>query len=163
MGVYDGAGDDNVLRERTPERYRNLCLVQAMENLDMIDTMGIGIRWMFFEQRKRYFPLPEYNLEDPNHAVLTIYGKLIDENYRRLVIEHKNLSIDEMMALDPIQKKQQIPKAMVQDLRIKKINRRALSQCVCFCDVAGVPEERARYIKIKPLTSIIINSSFLNL
>ena len=31
-------------------------LVQAMVNLDMIDTLGMGIRRMFFEQRKRYFP-----------------------------------------------------------------------------------------------------------
>ena len=60
-----------------------------MVNLHMIDTMGMGIRLMFMEQRKRYFPLPEYSLKDPNHVHLTIYGKLIDENYSRILIENQ--------------------------------------------------------------------------
>jgi ATP-dependent DNA helicase RecG len=146
---YDGAVDDYVLRERTPERYRNPFLVQAMVNLDMIDTMGMGIRRMFFEQRKRYFPLPEYNLEDPNHVVLTIYGKLIDENYSRALIEHKNLSIYEVMALDRIQKKQEISKALVQKLRTKKLIEGRYPHVFVSAHVAEAPEERARYIKNK--------------
>ncbi len=51
-------------KKRTPGRYRNPLLVQAMVNLDMIDTMGMGIRRMFLEQRKRFFPLPEYDVHD---------------------------------------------------------------------------------------------------
>lgn len=87
-GFYDGTVDDYVLREWTPEKYRNPFLVQAMVNLDMIDTMGMGIRRMFMEQRKRYFPLPEYDLKDPNHVRLTIYGKLLDENYSTILFEN---------------------------------------------------------------------------
>lgn len=148
-GFYDGAVDDYVLRERTPERYRNPFLVQAMVNLDMIDTMGMGIRRMFFEQRKRYFPLPEYNLDDFNHVVLTIYGKLIDENYSRALIQHKDLSIDEVMALDRIQKKQKIPKDMVKDLRTKKLIEGRYPNVFVSAHIAGAPEERAQYIKNK--------------
>ncbi|MBS0656121.1 MAG: transcriptional regulator [Verrucomicrobia bacterium] len=152
-GFYDGAVDDYVLRERTPERYRNPFLVQAMVNLDMIDTMGMGIRRMFFEQRKRYFPLPEYNLDDSNHVVLTIHGKLIDENYSRALIQHKDLSIDEVMALDRIQKNQKIAKDMVKDLRTKKLIEGRYPNVFISALVAEAPEERAQYIKNKAFDS----------
>ena len=57
------------------------------------------------------------------------------------VIEHKNLSIDEVMALDCIQKKQQIPKAMVQDLRTKKLIEGRYPNVFISAHVAGAPEE----------------------
>ena len=60
---YEGTPEQYVLRSKTPQRYRNPFLAQAMVNLDMIDTMGYGIRKMFLEQRRRFFPMPEY---DPN-------------------------------------------------------------------------------------------------
>ena len=56
-GFFEGTLEDYVLRDKTPEHYRNSFLVNAMVNLDMIDTMGYGIKKMFLEQRKRYFPL----------------------------------------------------------------------------------------------------------
>lgn len=54
---YEGTPDDYVLGERTPHRYRNPFLVQAMVELGMIDTMGYGIHRMHKGQAKRYFPL----------------------------------------------------------------------------------------------------------
>lgn len=146
-GFYDGTVNDYVLKERTPERYRNPFLVQAMVNLDMIDTLGMGIRRMFLEQRKRYFPLPEYDLEDANHVRLTIYGKLIDENYSRTLIEHNDLSIDEVMALDRIQKKQEIPKTMVQELRTKGLIEGRYPNIFVSAHIAETTGERAVYIK----------------
>lgn len=152
-GFFDGAVNDYVLRERTPERYRNPFLVQAMVNLDMIDTLGMGIRRMFFEQRKRYFPLPEYDLEDANHVRLTIYGKLIDENYSRALIERKDLSINEVMALDRIQKKQEIPKSMVQELKTKGLIEGRYPNVYVSAHIADTVDERAIYIKNRAFDS----------
>ena len=146
-GFYDGTVDDYVLRERTPERYRNSFLVQAMVNLDMIDTVGMGIRRMFLEQRKRYFPLPEYNFEDPNHVQLIIYGKLIDENYSRILIENQDLSIAEVMALDSIQKKRLIPKKIIQALKMKKLVEGRYPNVYVSASVAHATNNRAQYIK----------------
>lgn len=146
-GFYDGAVNDYVLKERTPERYRNPFLVQAMVNLDMIDTLGTGIRRMFFEQRKRYFPLPEYDFEDFNHVILTIYGKLIDENYSRTLIEHNDLSISEVMALDSIQKKHEVSKDIVLELRKKKLIEGRFPNIFVSSHVAAVTDNRAQYIK----------------
>jgi ATP-dependent DNA helicase RecG len=41
--VSDGTPDDYILGHKIPRRYRNLFLVQAMAELNMIDTMGYGI------------------------------------------------------------------------------------------------------------------------
>jgi len=42
-GFFDGRPDDYVAGNRTPRRYRNPFLAQAMSELSMIDTMGYGI------------------------------------------------------------------------------------------------------------------------
>ena len=146
-GFYDGTVDEYVLQERTPERYRNPFLVQAMVNLDMIDTMGMGIRRMFLEQRKRFFPLPEYDVHDSNHVRLVIYGKLIDENYSRALIEHQDLSIVEVMALDSIQKKRPISKESAQVLKKKNLIEGRYPNLFVSASIAQVTNDRAQYIK----------------
>lgn len=146
---YDGTVADYVLRERTPEKYRNPFLVQAMVNLDMIDTMGMGIRRMFIEQRKRYFPLPEFDLRDPNHVHVTIYGKLIDENYSSVLIENQDLSLDEVIALDSIQKHREVSKDAVQKLRKKKLVEGRYPNLFVSAHIAAATDDRAQYIKNK--------------
>jgi ATP-dependent DNA helicase RecG len=94
--------------KKTPNGYRNPWLVSAMETLGMIDRNGYGIGSMFISQRERYFPLPEYDLSETNHVYLTIYGKEIDENYSKILIERENLTLDEVVLLDNVQKKKTI-------------------------------------------------------
>ena len=43
-----------ILRDAPPEKYRNPFLAQAMVNLNMIDTIGSGIKRMFLKQRQRF-------------------------------------------------------------------------------------------------------------
>jgi len=48
---------EEVIFSDAPEyRYRNKFLADAMVNLNMIDTIGSGIRKMFFIQKDKYFP-----------------------------------------------------------------------------------------------------------
>jgi ATP-dependent DNA helicase RecG len=144
---FDGTVDDYVLRERTPEKYRNAFLVQAMVQLDMIDTMGMGIRRMFFEQRKRFLPLPEYNLDDANHVQLIIYGRLLDENYSRILMDHPDLSIAEVMTLDFIQKKRPVSKHSILTLRKKQLIEGRYPNLYVSASVAQATNKRAQYIK----------------
>jgi ATP-dependent DNA helicase RecG len=51
-----------------------------MVNLNMIDTIGNGIKRMFTKQRQRYFPLPDYDLSERRRIKVRIIGKVIDEN-----------------------------------------------------------------------------------
>jgi len=102
---YDGKPEDYLLANRTPTRYRNRFLAEAMANLRMIDTMGFGIRQvMFAGQARRFLPLPELDLTHPNHVQLRLPGRILDENYSRLLQAQPNLDFNDILALDSIQK-----------------------------------------------------------
>ncbi|KMT55987.1 RNA-binding domain-containing protein [Pseudomonas fildesensis] len=107
-GFFEGTPEDYFSGEQTPSRYRNPWLTQAMVSLNMIDTMGFGIRTMTLSQRSRYFPLPDYSKSEAQKVVLEIYGHVIDENYTRLLFEHQDLPLTTVMLLDRVQKKQAI-------------------------------------------------------
>ena len=90
---FEGSPDEYSIGDKTPERYRNPWLAQAMVNLGMIDRLGYGIHTMYLSQKNRYFPLPDYELSEPQKVVLQIYGHSIDENYSKLLIENKDLPL----------------------------------------------------------------------
>ncbi|WP_211182230.1 RNA-binding domain-containing protein [Advenella sp. EE-W14] len=65
VGQFIPGSVESVIQTDAPEsRYRNRFLTDAMVNLNMIDTIGSGIRKMFLIQKKRFFPLPEYDLKN---------------------------------------------------------------------------------------------------
>ena len=39
-----------------------------MVSLNMIDTIGSGIKRMFRYQRQRFFPMPDYDLKEPGRV-----------------------------------------------------------------------------------------------
>jgi ATP-dependent DNA helicase RecG len=86
-------------------RYRNTCLANAMVSLDMIERSGFGIRQVFYTQVDRYLPLPSYD-ERPESVVVNLYGAPIDSSYTELLLENYDLSPDDLVALDAIQKGQ---------------------------------------------------------
>lgn len=102
---YDGTPEDYILGNRSPSRYRNRFLAEAMAQLRMIDTMGFGIREVMFRgQARRYLPLPDYDLSDPGHVVVRLAGRFIDENYSRALLTHSDFSLGDILALDMVQK-----------------------------------------------------------
>jgi ATP-dependent DNA helicase RecG len=146
-GFFDGTVEDYVLGERTPRHYRNLVLVQAMVNLDMIDTMGMGIHRMFVEQRKRYFPLPEYDISDPDRVSVTIYGKILDKNYSNLLFEHSDLSLSDVLVLDRVQKRQPIDKETARQFRKRELLEGRYPNLFVSARVAVVTGQKEQYIK----------------
>ena len=151
-GFFEGTLEDYVLRDKTPEHYRNSFLVNAMVNLDMIDTMGYGIKKMFLEQRKRYFPLPDYDLADPGHVTVQIMGRLIDENYSRILIEKADLDLRHVIALDKVQKKQKLSKDELKILRREKLIEGRAPHVYVASYIAEMTDEKARYIRTRGLS-----------
>lgn len=95
---------EEVVENDCPESiYRNRFLVEAMRNLNMIETEGGGIRKMFLKQSIRFFPLPEYDLSD-GKVKLTIEGKVKDENFAKILSANPDLSLNDIMLLDKVQK-----------------------------------------------------------
>jgi ATP-dependent DNA helicase RecG len=96
-----------VLNDSPEEHYRNPFLVEAMKNLDMIETQGGGIRKLFNFQRQRYFPMPDYDLSDGKVKVI-IAGKILDEEFAKILIQNPKLSLGEIFMLDKVQKRKPI-------------------------------------------------------
>jgi len=108
--------EEVVLNDTPEEVYRNPFLVEAMKNLDMIETQGGGIRKMFNFQRQRFFPLPDFDFDD-NKVKVTITGKILDENFARILIKNSELRLEEIILLDKVQKKKEISESEFKHLK----------------------------------------------
>ena len=77
-----------------------------MVSLNMIDTQGGGIKRMFQAQRRRFFPLPDYDLTQPERVMVTLRGRILDVRYTRLLMAQGELDLGTIMLLDKGQKGQ---------------------------------------------------------
>jgi len=148
---FEGTLEDYLFKDRTPEKYRNNFLAQAMVNLGMIDTVGHGIRKMFVEQKKRYLPLPEYNFSKPDSISLKIYGHIINENYSKLLIEKADLDLYSTFLLDKVQKNQQLLKEEYQHLKKLKLVEGRYPNIFVTSKIASLTGDKSTYIKNKAL------------
>ena len=144
---FEGKPADYIPGERTPRRYRNPFLVQAMMNLNMIDSMGYGIHTMHQTQAKRYLPLPDYEIED--YVKLVIYGSVIDPAYSQLLIQKSDLNLSEILALDRVQKKKKISDEMIKVLRKRKLIEGRKPNFYVSAHIATLTDSRADYIKTR--------------
>ena len=147
-GFFDGTPQDYFVSNRTPTRYRNRALAQAMVHLRMIDTMGFGIRDVMFKgQARRFFPLPDFDLADPAHVVLRIQGRFIDENYSRALLSNEDLPWLEILALDAIQKGLEPDEETLQSLRRKGLIEGRKPALHVAATIAAATGDTAEYIR----------------
>ena len=147
---FDGSPVDYVLGNRTPSRYRNRFLAEAMVHLRMIDTMGFGIREVMFRgQARRYLPLPDYDLGDPGHVVLHLPGRFQDENYSRALIIHSDFTLGEILALDRIQKGELPDEIVLKSLRKRGLVEGRKPAIHISASVAEVAGHKADYIRTR--------------
>ena len=135
-----------VIDDSPQEVYRNQCLVTAMFKLKMVDTIGGGIRKMFLAQSKRFFPMPDYRLDDQRVQV-TFTGKILDMNYARLLAKNPELSLEDMLLLDQIQKARPISDADARDLRARKLIEGRKPNYFVAKPVAQLTGHKAEYSK----------------
>jgi ATP-dependent DNA helicase RecG len=74
-----GSVEKVITQDAHQEIYRNQFLAEAMVHLNMIDTQGGGIKKMYSLQVRRFFPLPDYDLSDPNYVLKDIQKCLLQE------------------------------------------------------------------------------------
>ncbi len=122
-GFIPNSVEEAIHYNRPQRYYRNPFLVSAMVNLNMIDTIGSGIKKMFAIQRERFFPLPTYNISDKEHTEVTIHGELIDITYTNVLFKNPELPMDDVIALDKVQKKQPLTQIEIQRLRELRLVR----------------------------------------
>ena len=111
---------EDVINKDCPESiYRNTFLVEAMRNLNMIETEGGGIKKMFQKQKIRFFPMPEYDLSN-NLVKVEIIGKVVDEEFARLLSRNPQLSLTDIIMLDKVQKHKSLTDEQIDYLRKKR-------------------------------------------
>jgi len=140
---------EKVIVADAPEtEYRNPFLANAMVSLNMIDTIGSGIRKMFVIQKNKYFPLPEYDFSN-NKVKVQIIGKVVDENYARKLAKSDNLSLEDIILLDKVAKHKTLTDNEIKTLKGKKLIEGRKPNFYISLDVAKLTGEKEDYIKLK--------------
>lgn len=149
LGNFVPGDVQRVVMEDAPEEfYRNRFLATAMFNLKMVDTAGGGIRKLFLFQSQRFFPLPDYTLSQ-KRVMVTLTGKIQDNDYARLLASHLDLTLEETMALDRVQKQLPISEDQIKLLRSKKLIEGRKPNFFVAKPVAQQTGQKAAYSKNK--------------
>jgi len=140
---------ENVIILDSPEaEYRNPFLVNAMVNLNMIDTVGSGIKKMFNIQRQKFFPLPEYNFSN-NSVQVQFTGKVIDKAYAEKLAQMPELSLMEIILLDKVQKGHLLSADEAKKLKAKKLIEGKRPNLYLSSNVAKHTNQKDTYVKLK--------------
>ena len=136
-----------------PQRhYRNECLCNAMVNFNMIDIVGRGIRKIFNQQWERRFPMPDYEIDAVKKEVaVRLYGNAINEKYTKLLKENKDLSFEDCLLLDAVQKGHQLNDVDAQNLLSRGLVEVQDNQYYISLDVARKTKQVPEYTKSKGL------------
>jgi len=146
---------ENVLKDGySSPYYRNQFLATAMVNLNMIDTVGSGIRRIYNIQKDKFFPLPDYDLSENNRVKVTLYGKIIDENYTKMLFEKTNLDIDKVILLDRVQKLYPITKEQSDYLKKDNLVEGRYPNIYISSDIAKITDKKEIYMDNKGLDNI---------
>lgn len=139
---------ETVIQQDSPQlAYRNTFLTHAMVELNMIETRGGGIKLMFEKQRRRFFPLPDYNLSKSTEVSVTISGRIHDERYTQLLMERTDLPLLYVMLLDRVQKKQPISKEEHQQLKAASLIEGRYPNAFVSGAIAKATGESGRHIR----------------
>lgn len=134
-----------------PPYYRNAFLCNAMVNMYMIDTNSMGIPMIYEIQKGKCFPLPTFDLDTPNRVVVTVYGKVLDPNYTRLLHANDDLDLRTVFLLDQVQKKKTISKEDFSQLKSRNLVEGRYPNIFVSYKVAKVVGDKANYVRQKGL------------
>lgn len=139
---------ETVIRQDAPQAlYRNPFLADAMVELNLIDTQGGGIKRMFETQRRRWFPLPDYDLSASGQVAVSLSGRILDERYTRLLMERTDLDLGQVMLLDRVQKGQRIDRDEHRRLKSSGLVEGRYPNVIVASAVARAAGEAGRHIR----------------
>lgn len=148
VGEFLPGDIETVIKQDAPQAvYRNPFLADAMVELNLIDTQGGGIKRMFETQRRRSFPLPDYDLSDPISVKVNLTGRILDERYTRLLMERTDLDLGQVMLLDRVQKGQTINRDDHRRLKSARLVEGRYPNLIVASAVAKAAGEAGRHIR----------------
>ncbi len=139
---------ETVIEQDAPlEIYRNPFLADAMVSLNMIDTQGGGIKRMFQKQRERFFPMPDYDLSQPERVLVALRGRILDERYTRLLMAQTSLDLGLIILLDKVQKGQRVSAEECKQLKAAKLVEGRYPNLMVAGRLAAVAGQKAEHIR----------------
>lgn len=132
-----------------PPYYKNPLLAQTMVNFRMIETASSGIRRVYSIMQERLFPLPDYDLSEYNVVKVTVYGKVLDENYTNILFQNPDMDLRIVYLLDRVQKGEHIDRKDANKLRKMNLIEGKMPNLYISANIAERLDQKAQYIKNK--------------
>lgn len=153
-GLFLPGTIEKAIEQDGPQKYyRNYCLCQGMVAFNMIDTIGRGVKKIFTQQQKRFFPMPDYVIDNINKEVsVCIYGKVLNTNYVNLLRTNPDITLSDCIILDAVQKGKVIPKELADKLKKKKFLEGRYPNIYISEKVAKETNQIPEYVKQKGLS-----------
>jgi len=149
LGSFIPGSVENVIENNAPEEhYRNKFLAMAMFNLNLVDTIGSGIIKMFHAQKNKFFPLPDYDISNGKVKV-TIIGKILDMDYARLLAQNPDLSLEDILMLDKVQKNKPLTDVEERYLKLNKLIEGRKPNFFVAKKIAQITGQKSEYSKNK--------------
>lgn len=158
---YPGTVEKVLYDTGRPRQYPNKQLAEAMVELKMIDTLGSGIRRMFMKQRERFMPLPDYRLDD-EVVVVNIPGRILDARYCGMLIRNAELTLQEIVLLDRVQKHVKLEDDAIALLRKHGLIEGRKTNPTISARVAQMTGGKADYIKTKSVDDEFLKKLIVN-
>lgn len=165
LGSFLPGSVARVLGSRQPEqRYRNACLANAMVELDLMETLNSGVPKMFRLQRERFFPMPDFEFEQaPDSVSVRLYGKTLDEKYVHALMTATDLTLEDAILLDRVQKSQTLMPEQVKQLRAQKLVTGRGARIFISAQVAVATGQEVSFINHKGLDAKYYKARILDL
>jgi len=150
LGEFIPKSVERVIEQDAPqEYYRNQFLADAMVNLNMIDTIGSGIKRMFLKQKERFFPMPDFDLSTPNKVAVRIAGRIWDVNYTKLLMSKTDLDLKMVVLLDRVQKNLPISDDEIRQLKKVGLIEGRKPNIHVSAKIAEATQDQSTYIKLR--------------
>lgn len=153
VGTFLPGSVEEVIRRDAPHPiYRNPLLAGAMVDLNLIDTRGGGIRRMFETQRRRSFPLPDYDIDStPGLITVTLSGRILDERFTRMLMERSELPLEDVIALDRVQKRRPITREEHRRLKSARLVEGRFPNLLVSATIARIVNAAGKHVRDKGL------------
>ncbi len=150
LGEFIPKSVERVIEQDAPqEYYRNQFLADSMVSLNMIDTIGSGIKRMFLKQKERFFPMPDFDLSTPNKVAVRIAGRIWDVNYTKLLMSKTDLDLKLVLLLDRVQKNLSITDEEFKQLKKTGLIEGRKPNIHVSATIAEATQDQSTYIKLR--------------
>jgi len=120
-----------------------------MVNFNLIDTASMGIRAIFNIQKKKYFPMPDYDTSTKGKVAVTVYGKVLDMKYAKILFKNPDLDLDTVFLVDKVQKRLPLEKDAIGHLRELRVIEGRAPNVFLSANIAAIIGSEPEYIRNK--------------